>query len=50
MHMAKRTKVSPGYYGGAAGLARIGTILWGFWLPTLYIIFMPWLSFAVVEF
>ncbi|MEN5302614.1 hypothetical protein [Pseudomonas sp. TWI628] len=48
--MAKRTKVSPGYYGEAAGLARIGTILfWGFWLPTLYIIFMPWLSFAVVE-
>lgn len=49
--MAKRTKVSPGDYGGAAGFAPIGTILfWGFWLPTLYIIFMPWLSFAVVKF
>lgn len=49
--MAKRTKVSPGDYGGAAGFRPIGTILfWGFWSPILYIIVMPWLSFSVVKF
>lgn len=48
--MAKKDKPL-GAAGGAPVFQAIGTILfWGFWTPILYIIFAPWLSFAIVNY
>ncbi|MFJ3109980.1 hypothetical protein [Pseudomonas putida] len=41
---------SPGENGGAAGFeAWIYILNFVFWVPTLYIVFVPWLSFAVIK-